>query len=62
MAALPEFVPSRQGGRPTMGGTRVSVDNVLETLASGQSIEETAGNHRILKETVYLGPEIRAGS
>ncbi len=47
-----EVVPSRRGGRPTVKGTRVSVDDILEALASGWSIEEVAENYRIPVEAV----------
>ena len=47
-----EVVPGRRGGRPTVKGTRVSVDDILEALASGWSIEEVAENYRIPVEAV----------
>ena len=48
-----EVVPGRRGGRPTIRGTRVTVDDVLEALASGWSAEEVAENYRIPLEAVY---------
>lgn len=48
-----EVVPGRRGGRPTIRGTRVTVDDVLEALASGWSAEEVAENYRITLEAVY---------
>jgi len=37
-----EVVPNRRGGRPTVKGTRITVDDILEALASGWSVEEVA--------------------
>ena len=34
-----EVVPGRRGGRPTVKGTRIAVDDILEALASGWSAE-----------------------
>ena len=48
-----EVVPGRRGGRPTIRGTRVTVDDVLEALANGWSAEEVAENYRIPLEAVY---------
>ena len=58
MALLPgykwlEVVPGRRGGRPTVKGTRITVDDILEALASGWSVEEVAENYRIPVEAVY---------
>jgi len=41
-----EVVPGRCGGRPTVKGTRVAVDDILEALANGWSIEGGANNCR----------------
>ncbi len=48
-----EVVPGRRGGRPTVKGTRVAVDDIVEALASGWSVEEVAENYRIPVEAVY---------
>ena len=48
-----EVVPGRRGGRPTVRGTRITVDDILEALASGWSVEEVAENYRIPLEAVY---------
>ena len=48
-----EIVPGRRGGRPTVKGTRVTVDDILEALANGWSVEEVAENYRIPVEAVY---------
>ena len=48
-----EIVPCRRGGRPTVKGTRVTVDDILEALANGWSVEEVAENYRIPVEAVY---------
>lgn len=48
-----EVVPGRRGGRPTVRGTRVTVDDILEALAAGWNVEEVAENYRIPVEAVY---------
>ncbi len=48
-----EVVPGRRGERPTVKGTRIAVDDILETLANGWSVEEIAENYRIPVEAVY---------
>ena len=48
-----EVVQGRRGGRPTVKGTRVSVDDILEALANGWSADEVAENYRIPIEAVY---------
>jgi len=48
-----EVVPGRRGGRPTVKGTRVTVDDILEALANGWSVEEVAENYRVPLEAVY---------
>ncbi|MHC1628006.1 MAG: DUF433 domain-containing protein [Candidatus Nezhaarchaeales archaeon] len=48
-----EVVPNRRGGRPTIKGTRVTVDDILEALASGWSVEEVTENYRVPVEAVY---------
>ena len=48
-----EVVPGRRGGRPTVRGTRVTVDDILEALANGWSVEEVAENYKIPLEAVY---------
>ena len=48
-----EVMPGKRGGRPTVKGTRVTVDDILEALASGWSVEEVAENYRIPLEAVY---------
>ena len=48
-----EVIPGRRGGRPTVKGTRITVDDILEALANGWSIKEVAENYRIPIEAVY---------
>ena len=48
-----EVVPGKRGGRPTIKGTRVTVDDILEALANGWSVGEVAENYRIPVEAVY---------
>ena len=48
-----EVVPGRRGGRPTVKGTRVSVDDVLDMLAAGWEPEEVAEEFDTPLEAVY---------
>ena len=48
-----EVVPGRRGGRPTVKGTRITVDDILEALANGWSVKEVTENYRIPIEAVY---------
>ncbi len=48
-----EVVPGRRGGRPTVKGTRVTVDDILEMLAVGWKPEEVAEELDIPLEAVY---------
>ena len=47
------MVPGRRGGRPTVKGTRVTVDDILDLLASGWTPEEVAEDLDIAVEAVY---------
>lgn len=53
-----EVVPGRLGGRPTVKGTRVSVDDILEMLATGWKHEEVAEELEIPLGSIR-GVEIR---
>ena len=48
-----EVIPGRRSGRPTIKGTRITVDDILEALANGWSVKEVAENYRIPIEAVY---------
>jgi len=48
-----EVVPGRRGGRPTVKGTRVSIDDILEMLAAGWKPEEIVEELEIPLEAVY---------
>ena len=48
-----EVVPGRRGGRPTVRGTRITVDDILEMLAAGWKPEEVAEEFDIPLEAVY---------
>jgi uncharacterized protein (DUF433 family) len=43
--------PARRGGRPTIRGMRITVQDVLEYLAGGMSIEEVLADFPELTET-----------
>ena len=55
-----EVVPGRRGGRPTVRGTRITVEDILEALAAGWSPREVAENYRIPLEAVYEALEYAA--
>jgi len=48
-----EIVPGKRGGRPTVKGTRVTADDILEMLAAGWRPEEVAEELEIPLEAVY---------
>ena len=48
-----EVVPGKRGGRPTVRGTRVTVDDILDMLAAGWKPEEVAEEFDIPLEAVY---------
>jgi len=48
-----EVIPGRRGGKPTIKGTRITVDDILEALANGWNINEVAENYRIPIEAIY---------
>jgi len=48
-----EVVSGRRGGRPTVKGTRITVDDILEMLAAGWKPEEVAEEYEIPVEAVY---------
>ena len=48
-----EVVPEKRGGRPTVKGTRVTVDDILDMLATGWGPEEVAEELEIPLEAVY---------
>jgi uncharacterized protein (DUF433 family) len=37
--------PYRQGGRPTISGTRITVEIILDKLAGGQTIEDILADY-----------------
>lgn len=48
-----EVVPDRRGGRPTIRGTRITVDDILDMLAAGWKPEEVSEELEIPLEAVY---------
>ncbi len=48
-----EIVPDKRSGRPTVKGTRVSVDDILEMLVAGWKLEEIAEELEIPLEAIY---------
>ena len=48
-----EVVPGRRGDRPTVKGTRISVDDILEMLAAGWEPKEVAEEFEIPLEAIY---------
>ena len=48
-----EVVPGKRGSRPTVKGTRITVDDILDMLAAGWKPEEVAEEFDIPLEAVY---------
>ena len=48
-----EVAPGRRGGRPTVKGTRITVNDILDMLAAGWRPEEVAEELEIPLEAVY---------
>ncbi len=48
-----EVVSGKRGGRPTVRGTRITVDDILDMLAAGWKPEEVAEEFDIPLEAVY---------
>lgn len=46
-------MPDRRGGRPTIKGTRISVNDILGMLATGWKPEEIAEESDIPLEAIY---------
>ncbi len=48
-----EIVPGRRGSRPTVKGTRITVNDILDMLAAGWKPKEVAEELDIPVEAVY---------
>lgn len=44
--------PDILGGKPIIKGTRMSVESILELLASGMEVEEILKDYPILKKSI----------
>ncbi len=58
MTLIPSYkwigvLPDRRGGKPTIKGTRVTVDDMLDMLAAGWSVKEVAEELDVPEEAVY---------
>ncbi len=50
-------------GKPVIGGTRVTVQSIVERLAAGESVEEISASHPALdKDKVLAAVGYAAGS
>ncbi len=47
--------PDHLGGKPRVAGTRISVEFLLETLASGMTIPEIVQEYPVLSEEAIKG-------
>ena len=47
-----EVIPGRRSDRPTVRGTGITVDDILEDLAAGWSADKIAENYGISREAV----------
>ena len=47
-----EVVPGRRGGKPVVKGTRVTVEDIVESLAAGWSVDEVAEQFNIPRDAV----------
>ena len=53
--------PERRSGRPTIQGTRLTVDELLYAIAAGESVKGTAREYRISPEQVRDAVRYAAG-
>ena len=53
-----EIVPGRRGSRPTVKGTRITVNDILDMLAAGWKPKEVAEELDIPVEAVYEALEV----
>jgi uncharacterized protein (DUF433 family) len=55
--------PSVMMGKPTVAGTRITVEHILEKLGSGETIEQIVTAHpRLTKEAVLAAIDFAARS
>jgi uncharacterized protein (DUF433 family) len=61
MAELIECNPKVMMGKPVIRGTRITVEQILEKLAAGETIEQVLGAHpRLTREGVFAAIEFAA--
>ena len=61
MAELIECNPRVMMGKPVVRGTRITVEQILEKLAAGESIEQLLAAHpRLTREAVFAAIEFAA--
>ena len=49
-------------GKPTIAGTRISVELILEKLGAGDTVEELMSDYRLTREQVLAAVRFAAGS
>ncbi|MCB1078166.1 MAG: DUF433 domain-containing protein [Verrucomicrobiae bacterium] len=59
--SLIESNPNVMMGKPVVAGTRITVENILERLGAGESVEQIVSEHpRLTKEAILAAIEFAA--